>query len=119
LAFIVTSFVNTLTLAKYLPALTTEQFLLSGAIAIFSGLLFGVTYRYIIRVDKNPQLKAGGVFAFGLVRGLTQIEVGWNSAETIVPLLVLALESVFWFAVAAIAIDIAIQLGWLKPFPSV
>ncbi|BAZ28101.1 hypothetical protein NIES4074_05320 [Cylindrospermum sp. NIES-4074] len=119
LAFIITSFVNTLVLAKYLPALTTEQFLLSGAIAIFSGFLFGVTYRYIIRVDKNPQLKAGGVFAFGLVRGLTQIEVGWNLAETIVPLLVLALESVFWFAVAAIAIDIAIQLGWLKPFPSV
>lgn len=119
LAFIITSFVNTLVLAKYLPTLTTEQFLLSGAIASFSGLLFGVTYRYIIRVDKNPQLKAGGVFAFGLVRGLTQIEVGWNLADSIVPLLVLALESIFWFAIAAIAIDIVIQLGWLKPFPSV
>lgn len=119
LAFIITSFVNTLMLAKYLPTLTIEQFLLSGAIAIFSGLLFGVTYRYIIRGDKNPQLKAGGVLAFGLVRGLTQIEVGWNLADSIMPLLVLALESVFWFAVAAIAIDIAIQLSWLKPFPSV
>lgn len=55
---------------------------MSGAIAFFSGLLFGVTYRYLIRSDKNPQLKAGGVLAFGLVRGLTQIELGWNSHST-------------------------------------
>jgi len=37
---------------------------------------------YLIRSDKNPQLKAGGVLAFGLVRGLTQIELGWNSHST-------------------------------------
>ncbi|MHC5829829.1 MAG: hypothetical protein ACYT04_81365, partial [Nostoc sp.] len=91
----------------------------SGAIAFFSGLLFGVTYRYIIRSDKNPQLKAGGVLAFGLVRGLTQIELGWNSHSTILPFVVLAFESVLWFAIAAIAVDIAIKLRWLKPFSSI
>ncbi|WP_309232606.1 hypothetical protein [Cylindrospermum sp. FACHB-282] len=87
LAFLITSFVNALVLAKYFTILTSWQitplnlhFWLSGAIARFSGLLVGVTYRYIIPLDKNAQLKAGGVFAFGLVRGLTQIEVGWNSA---------------------------------------
>ncbi|WP_041233713.1 hypothetical protein [Cylindrospermum stagnale] len=125
LAFLITSLVNNLVLAKYFPILASQPItlinlheLLSGAIASFSGLLFGVTYRYIIRSDKNPQLKAGAVFAFGLVRGLTQIEVGWNVAGTVFPWMVLALESVFWFVLAAISLDIALQLGWIKPFNS-
>jgi hypothetical protein len=86
----------------------------SGAIATFSGLLFGVTYRYIIRSDKNPQLKAGGVLAFGLVRGLTQMELGLNSNITIWSFLVLAAESLLWFVFAAIALDF-----WVKPFSSI
>ena len=124
-AFVITSLVNTLVLAKYFKILASLQvdinwhWWVSGAIACFSGLLFGVTYRYIIRSDKNPQLKAGGVLAFGLVRGLTQIELGWDSTSTVLPCLVLALESVLWFVVAGSAIDTAIQLGWIKPFPSV
>ncbi len=89
------------------------------AISSASGLLFGVTYRYIIRSDQNAQLKAGGVLAFALVRGLTQIELGWNSNSTIWPFLVLAGESLLWFAFAAITLDIAIQLRWVKPFSSV
>ncbi|NDJ22861.1 hypothetical protein GS682_14705 [Nostoc sp. B(2019)] len=122
-AFLITSLVNDLVLAKYFQTLANLQtgvnwhWWVSGVVACFSGLLFGVTYRYVIRSDKNPQLKAGGVLAFGLVRGLTQIELGWN-ADTILPCLVLALESVLWFVVGAIALDTAMQLGWLKPFPS-
>jgi chromate transport protein ChrA len=121
-AFAMTSFVNTLVLAKYFSILATLQIDLNwhwwvnGAIAAFCGFLFGVTYRYIIRSDENPQLKAGGVFAFGFVRGLTQIEVDWDSTVTILPGVVLAFESILWFAIAAIAVDIAIHLGWLKPF---
>jgi hypothetical protein len=95
------------------------RLLVSGAVATFTGFLFGVTYRYIIRSDKNPQLKAGGVLAFGLVRGLTQIELGWNSNTTIWPFLVLAAESLLWFALAAIALDLAIQFRWVKPFSSI
>ncbi len=121
--FIITSLVNSLVLAKYFKTLASLEFdvnwqwWVSGVVACLSGLLFGVTYRYIIRSDKNPQLKAGGVLAFGLVRGLTQIELGWN-ADTILPCLVLAGESILWFVVGAIALDTAIQLGWIKPFPS-
>jgi hypothetical protein len=123
-AFVITNLINNLVLAKYFEILASLQiginwyWLVSSAIAAFSGLLFGVTYRYIIRLDNNPQLKAGGVLAFGLVRGLTQIEVGWNSAETILPFLVLAFESVLWFVMAAIALDTAIKFGWIKPFSS-
>lgn len=123
LAFVITSLLNTLVLARYFPTLVSLHidvnwlWLCRGAIAGFSGLLFGVTYRYIIRTDKNPQLKTGAVMAFALVRGLTQVEMGLNSS-TILPFVVLAGESILWFAIAAIAVDIAILLGWVKSFPS-
>ncbi len=124
-SFAIASLLNTLVLAKYFQILASLQsdlnwhLWVSGAVATFTGFLFGVTYRYIIRSDPNPQLKAGGVLAFGLVRGLTQIELGWNSHSTIWPFLVLAFESVLWFGIAAIALDLAIQFRWVKPFSSI
>ena len=124
-AFALSSLLNTFVLAKYFQTLACLQndldwhLWVSGAVASFIGLLFGVTYRYIIRSDKNPQLKAGGVLAFGLVRGLTQLELGWNSHSTIWPFLVLAGESVLWFAWAVITLNVAIKLRWIKPFLSI
>jgi len=123
LAFLSTSFINILWISKYFPILSYEQIdlvnlqmLLNGIIAGFSGFLFGVTYRYIIRLDANPHLKTGGVWAFGLVRGLTQIEVGWNINNSVLPFLILAGESILWFALAAFVLDTAILRKWLKPF---
>jgi hypothetical protein len=123
LAFLTTSFINILWISKYFPTLSYEQIdlvnlqmLLNGVIAGFSGFLFGVTYRYIIRLDANPHLKTGGVWAFGLVRGLTQIEVGWNINNSVLPFLILAGESILWFALAAFVLDTAILQKWLKPF---
>ncbi|MEH2164276.1 MAG: hypothetical protein V7K38_25315 [Nostoc sp.] len=122
--FVLASLLNTLVLAKYFQILASLhsdinwRLWVSAAVATFIGLLFGVTYRYIIRSDKNPQLKAGGVLAFGLVRGLTQLELGWNSNSIIWPFLVLAAESLLWFVLAAIALDLAIKLRWVKPFSS-
>jgi hypothetical protein len=133
-AFLVTTVVNGLLLNQYFPILSINQgslidlqiinspinlqFMLSAVIAGFSGFLFGVTYRYIIRLDKNSHLKSGAVFAFGLVRGLTQIEFGWNFNNTILPFLILAAESIFWFALAVTFLDLAISLTLLKPFSS-
>lgn len=123
LAFLSTSLINVFWLDKYFSLvgyntidIVNLQVLLSGVIAGFSGFLFGVTYRYIIRVDTNPHLKTGGIWAFGLVRGLTQIEVGWNINNSVLPFLILAAESVLWFALAAFALDAAILRKWLKPF---
>ncbi len=123
LAFLSTSLINVFWLDKYFPLVSYDQIdivnlqvLLSGIIAGFSGFLFGVTYRYIIRVDTNPHLKTGGIWAFGLVRGLTQIEVGWNINNPVLPFLILAAESILWFALAAFALDVAILRKWLKPF---
>ncbi len=95
--------------------------LFQGAIAFISGFLFGVTYRYIIRQDRNPHLKSGAVMAFGSVRGLGQIDVGLNSEATVInlwPLMVLGMESVVAFAVVGLVLDLGIGQKWIKPFAS-
>jgi hypothetical protein len=130
LMFSITTFVNNQLFTKYFLAIQlvelkqlSSNFLdlhwwVSAAIAAFSGFLFGATYRYIIRTDSNPHLKSGGIMAFGLVRGLAQVDVGISYTSNIVPLVVVAGESILWFAVAALILDITIQLGWIQPFQS-
>lgn len=120
--FVITTLINNLLLVQYFALLNPLRVdihdyhsLISAAIASFCGFLFGVTYRYIIRTDNNPQLKAGGVMAFGLIRGLTQIEIG-TYTDNLFPFVVLASESILYFGVAALVLDIAIQRSWVKPF---
>ncbi|NET69673.1 MAG: hypothetical protein F6K62_01025 [Sphaerospermopsis sp. SIO1G2] len=130
-SFLLTTLTNELLLKQYFGLLDINEFqlfnlqinsqivlqlLLSAGIAGCSGFLFGVTYRYIIREDKNSHLKSGAVLAFGLVRGLSQIELGWNFYPSILPFLILAAESIFWFALARIILDFAIFKGLIKPF---
>jgi hypothetical protein len=122
-AFFITGLLNNLVLAKYFEALSSWQvlpvnwqLLISAGIAGASGLLFGVTYRYIVRTDNNPQLKAGGVMAFGLVRGLAQVDVGITCHNSVLPVMVQAGESILWFGLAAIALDATMQWGWVKSF---
>ena len=82
------------------------------AIAFISGFLFGVTYRYIIRGDRNSHLQDGAVLAFGLVRGFALIE-GTN----ISPLwLLLIAESIIGFAIARMSLDFALKFKLIKPF---
>ncbi|NJL62522.1 MAG: hypothetical protein HC903_12695 [Methylacidiphilales bacterium] len=91
---------------------------ISAGIAAFSGFLFGITYRYIIRTNNNQQLKSGGIMAFGLVRGLAQVDVGIRYTSNIVPLVVVAGESILWFGLAALILDLFMQLGWIQRFES-
>jgi len=123
LAFVLTELLNNLVLREYFKLPNNYQILsvnwqtlLSGGIAGASGLLFGVTYRYIVRADNNPQLKAGGVMAFGLVRGLAQVDVGISCNNSVLPVIVQAGESILWFGLGAIALDVAMQWGWVKSF---
>lgn len=122
LAYCVTSIINSLLLAQNVTlgslqvAVNDWHWWLSGAIAVVSGLLFGVTYRYAIRGDRNPQLKAGAVLAFGLVRGLAQLDLGLHASNFVLPFVVMAIESVIWFTIAAIALNFAIAQGWIKTF---
>lgn len=91
---------------------------LSGSLASvgISGLLFGVTYRYAIRQDTNPQLKSGVVLAFSLVRGLAQVDTGFGITDTVLPFVLMAVESWVVFSCDLIILDQALQRGWLKPF---
>jgi hypothetical protein len=61
--------------------------LLSQGGIVLSCLLFGVTYRYIIRRDLgNLQLKSGAVAAFGLVRGnKTQCYCSLGCGQFLIP----------------------------------
>ncbi|CAI5957943.1 unnamed protein product [Closterium sp. NIES-65] len=54
---------------------TGLSFLVAAAALAATCALFGVTYRYIVRKDMgNIHLKAGAVGAFGLARGLAQVD---------------------------------------------
>ena len=123
IAFPITTSINQWGLAARFPSLTelTVRFdelnwFVSVAIACVSGFLFGVTYRYIIRTDNNSHLQQGSILAFGLVRGLAQIDVGLKNHESLQSLIVLGFESIFLFAIAGMAIDRAIRQHWIKPF---
>jgi hypothetical protein len=86
------------------------------AIALASGFLFGVTYRYIIRGDGNSHLKDGAVLAFGLVRGLAAIEVsGCLAPDCWLPMVVLGGESLFCFFIARLTLDLGLSRGWIEP----
>jgi hypothetical protein len=96
------------------PGLTE---LIGGAIAAISGFLFGVTYRYVVRDDLNPHLKSGAVAAFGLVRGLAEVDAGLHlQSHNLWWFSLVTLESVLLFAIARIALDIAISQDWFKAF---
>jgi hypothetical protein len=91
--------------------------LISGAIAAMSGFLFGVTYRYIVRGDRNPHLKSGAVAAFGLVRGLAEVDAGLHlQSHNLWWFSLVTLESVLLFAIARVALDTAISRAWIKAF---
>lgn len=132
LAFGAIALVNTLILAQRWDALASLQvraidlnFGLRGLMALLGGFLFGVTYRYAIRQDVNPQLKSGVVLAFGLVRAFGQLDAGlffepgkMPGLQELLPFAVRGVESVVLFAIAGLVLDWAIRRFWIKPFDS-
>ncbi|MDJ0661518.1 MAG: hypothetical protein QNJ42_18815 [Crocosphaera sp.] len=86
------------------------------AIAFISGFLFAVTYRYIIRTDKNGHLKDGAVLAFGLVRGLVPVEMSSDLFHHLGQLTILGVESIICFIVARFCLEFAFERGWIKLF---
>lgn len=96
-----------------IPTLST---LVHGGTTALSGFLFGVTYRYIVRQDTNPQLKTGAVMAFGLVRGLAQLQIIVGQPDWLWTSGFYLLKSVLLFSIVALVVDWAMQRGWVKPF---
>lgn len=123
LLFSLLTLLETKILHTYLPVSLTESgrswgipFLISLAIATLAGFLFAVTYRYVIRQDQNFHLGSGAVMAFGLVRGLAQVDVGVQAEFAPLTLVMMVLDSVLLFAGLRLVLDWAIAQGWLKPF---
>ena len=85
------------------------------AIGAVSGFLFGVTYRYIIREDRNSHLNDGAVLAFGLVRGLALVE-GNLALSELLSLVILVMQSIICFAIARFILDLAISRKLIKLF---
>eukprot|EP00193_Tetraselmis_chui_P011722 CAMPEP_0177785738 /NCGR_PEP_ID=MMETSP0491_2-20121128/20519_1 /TAXON_ID=63592 /ORGANISM="Tetraselmis chuii, Strain PLY429" /LENGTH=323 /DNA_ID=CAMNT_0019306841 /DNA_START=271 /DNA_END=1242 /DNA_ORIENTATION=+ len=97
--------------------------LLSTLTVTASSLLLGVVYRYALRQDLgNSQLKGGVVAAFGLVRGLAIADAlqsgvdGQVTMDIVAKGALLAGHSVLEFGFAAVALEFALQRGFLKPF---
>ncbi len=86
------------------------------SILFFTGLLFAVTYRYVIRSDDNSHLKDGAVFAFGFVRTLVFWELNNNLSENILPLIIFAIETIFAFLFTRLVIDFAFDKQLIKKF---
>ncbi|USR89843.1 hypothetical protein NEA10_13355 [Phormidium yuhuli AB48] len=92
-----------------------EDLTLRLGIVALSGFLFGVTYRYAVRGDSNPHLKSGVIGAFGLVRGLAQLE-GLDIPEQVTAIALLSLfESLGLFGIAGLGLDVALKRQWVKP----
>ena len=89
---------------------------LEAAISIVTGFLFGVTYRYIVRTDRNDHLNSGAVLAFGLVRGLAQIDVSNFELNQIWSDGLIIGKSILLFSIARYLIDLALTAGWILPF---
>ena len=89
---------------------------LAAAISIVTGFLFGITYRYIIRTDRNDHLNSGAVLAFGLVRGLAQIDVSKFELSQIWLDVSIVAESILLFSIARYVLDRALVAGWVLPF---
>ena len=109
------------TIANLIPIYSTTvttmnwELLLQIAIGAVSGFLFGVTYRYIIRGDRNFHLNDGAVLAFGLVRGLALVESNLIFSE-LLPALFIVIQSVICFAIARFILDLAIDNKLIEPF---
>lgn len=108
-----------LTIDRFLLHEYSRSFVSLGleiSIAIVSGFLFGVTYRYIIRTDRNEHLNSGAVLAFGLVRGLAQVNVDEFDLSQVWMDSSIVTKSVIMFAIARYILDRALAASWVLPF---
>ena len=114
ISYVAISTIDRLVLPEYSRSLISLG--LEAAISIVTGFLFGVTYRYIVRTDRNDHLNSGAVLAFGLVRGLAQIDVSkFELSQIWIDGLIVG-KSILLFSVARYLLDRALTAGWVLPF---
>ena len=119
-------------LQNFLPVQLISSFELSSPFILliklgmigFSGFLFAVTYRYIVRRDRNSHLKSGAILAFSCIRSFGAIDRDLPTL-TLLPLVQIALvsaillvENVAWLAIVQSLLETAIQHKWIAAFGS-
>ena len=114
ISYVAITTIDKLVLPEYSRSLISLG--LEAAISIVTGCLFGVTYRYIVRTDRNDHLNAGAVLAFGLVRGLAQIDVSNFELNQIWIDGLIVGKSILLFSIARYLLDLALAAGWILPF---
>ena len=114
ISYVAISTIDKLMLPEYSRSLISLG--LEAVILIVTGCLFGVTYRYIVRTDRNDHLNAGAVLAFGLVRGLGQIDVSNFELNQIWIDGLIVGKSILLFSIARYLLDLALAAGWILPF---
>lgn len=110
-AYSLTTLLNGLLFSHLFSSVSSFVLIAREAIALSSGFLFGVTYRYLIRYNENPHLKDGIIFAFALVRGLALGEIVESFTSL---LMIIAMESVFAFALTRFTLDFAFAKNWIS-----
>ena len=100
-----------------------------------SCVLFGITYRYAVRRDGNPNLKQGVVGAFSITRALATVVAPPEACTAALPLdcgppfrlftwtmleqgVEALLESAAMFGLCALLLDALFLKGWISKFPS-
>jgi hypothetical protein len=108
-----------MTVDRFLLARSAQSLVSLGlevSVAIVSGFLFGVTYRYIIRTDRNDHLSSGAVLAFGLVRGLAQVDVDEFELAQIWLDGIIVGKSILLFSIARYTLDYVLAASWILSF---
>ncbi len=90
----------------------------------FSGFLFAVTYRYIVRGDRNSHLKSGAILAFACIRSFATIDrdlptfIHLSLIQGTLAIAILLLENITWLAIVQNILETAIQHKWITAFGS-
>ncbi|NMF60388.1 hypothetical protein [Pseudanabaena yagii] len=90
----------------------------------FAGFLFAVTYRYIVRRDRNSHLKSGAILAFACIRSFATVDHELTSLIQLpfismsLAIAILLGENIAWLAIVQGLIETAIQHKWITAFGS-
>jgi len=90
----------------------------------FSGFLFAVTYRYIVRGDRNSHLKSGAILAFACIRSFATIDrdlptfINLPLIPVTVAITILLLENITWLAIVQNILETAMEHQWIAGFGS-
>ncbi len=90
----------------------------------FAGFLFAVTYRYIVRRDRNSHLKSGAILAFACIRSFATVDHELTSLTQLpfismaLAIAILLVENIAWLAIIQSLIETAIQHKWITAFGS-